>query len=287
MNRSCFRWGMQEQLAEEEFQLDALFFDVETTGMQPGQDQIIELCVQHGSGESAKSESWRIRPTVPISAAAQAVHGITVEELRDCPTFDAVAETIRERFSSVKTIVGYNLEFDLGFLQAELARVGLPMLDLRDKHLLDPLILWRRMEPRSLSDAFRRFVGGELQGAHCAANDVAATAQVFLGMLTSFNLTDKQLPELTQICGLARSNWIGPSYHFQWKDCVPVFGFGKHRLKPIADVISEGNGDYLTWLISSDFPDHVKRIARTASSSTPSELQTWLEKEFGEGSRAA
>src|SRR5690606_29034132 len=164
-----------------------IIFDVETTGTDKRRDQIIELCVQYGL-EGASSETWRIRPSVPISPGAQAVHGITMEDLALCPSFGQVAGAIRRVFDQARVLIGYNLAFDIEMLQAEFDRLGQQRLSLAGKQIIDPFRLWQRCEPRTLQDAHRRFVGEEFTSAHSATADVAATGRVLRGMLDRFRL---------------------------------------------------------------------------------------------------
>jgi DNA polymerase-3 subunit epsilon len=95
-----------------------VIFDVETTGIDPSQDQIIELCVQYAPERDAPQQTWRIKPQTPISPEAQSVHGITMDDLRECPDFASYEQTFRNIFESAEVLIGYNLEFDLNFLQS-------------------------------------------------------------------------------------------------------------------------------------------------------------------------
>src|SRR5690606_27708698 len=90
-----------------------LVFDVETTGTDKRRDQVIELCVQFGIEPDARSQTWRIRPDVAISPGAQAVHGISAEDLVGCPRFPEVADAVRAIFDEADVLVGYNLAFDI------------------------------------------------------------------------------------------------------------------------------------------------------------------------------
>lgn len=179
-----------------------VIFDCETTGIDFTQDQVIELCIQHGldngDGKEPVSRTWRIRPDAPIQAAAQAVHGISVEQLAHCPTFADVAEEIAQWFAFADIIVGYNVAFDIQMLQAEYAR--LPelhpagrSLDLTGKQVVDALRLWQKCEPRSLQHAHQRFVGDEFAAAHSARADVAATGRVLAGMIKHFGLDEPRV----------------------------------------------------------------------------------------------
>lgn len=260
---------------------EILIFDVETTGIKPERDQIIELCVQGGIQVNSPSKTWRIKPSVPISPAAEKVHGISMDDLRDCPSFADVANEIREYFEKAEVIIGYNVEFDISFLQAELQRVDQPPVLFNKKSVVDPYVIWRKSEPRNLSSAYERFVGKTMSNAHAAEDDVAATGEVLQGMLESFNLKDLSWEKLGQFCQSSRSQWIGPTYHLQWKENSVVFGFGKHKDRPLREVLEEDDGGYAAWLMRSDFPSHVKAIIQETPRRSQSELKTWIEEQFG------
>ena len=255
--------------------------DVETTGTQVGKDQIIELCIQSGLGKEAPSSTWRFKPEEPISKGAQRVHGISADDLKDCSPFAVYADEIRELLQGFEVLVGYRINFDLDFILAEFRRFKLALPDLSNAALIDPYAIWCKMEPRTLADAHKRFAGGEFSGAHCATDDVAATGRVLSGMLSAFGLEKKSYKEVSALCELKRGSWIGPSYHFQWKNEVAVFGFGKHKSRPILDVAKEDNGSYLRWLAKQDFPQHVIDIAVSAPEKDQQEFKDWLQQNFG------
>jgi DNA polymerase-3 subunit epsilon len=172
-----------------------LIFDCETTGIDTANDQIIELCIQRGLEPSPDAvHTWRIRPSVEIQPAAQAIHGIAMSELAGCPSFAEVADQIAEVFAGADIVVGYNVAFDIEMLQAEYARLGGGRaLDLSGKQIVDALRLWQRCEPRSLQHAHQRFVGNDFALAHSAPADVAATGRVLAGMLKHFKLDEPRV----------------------------------------------------------------------------------------------
>lgn len=180
--------------------------DCETTGIDHRKDQVIELCIQHGLGEDAQRSVWRIRPSVAIEPAAQAVHGISMAELADCPTFAEVVDEIVAAFADVEVFVGYNVMFDIDMLQAELARLGKPPLELGGKLIVDALRLWQQFEPRSLQHAHKRFVGDGFTAAHSASADVAATSRVLSGMLRAFGLGGQDWAQIASVCGPRRTH---------------------------------------------------------------------------------
>ncbi len=237
--------------------------DVESTGKERALDQIIELCLQIGLGEDAEARTWRIRPTVAIHPEATRVHGITVEDLAGCPSFGDVASEVVRLIMEADVIVGYNVAFDLDMLQADLSRARIPPLDLTRKRVVDVLRLWQHVEPRTLVAAHEKFCGGPLVDAHRASADVAATARVLNSMLEAFGLASKDWPEIAAISDPFpnRIAWLGPSPHVQWDASgAVVFGFGKHKGAQVDQI----DGGFLRWVLSKEFPPHVKDICRVA-----------------------
>jgi DNA polymerase-3 subunit epsilon len=261
-----------------------VIFDVETTGTDKRRDQVIELCVQFGL-EGGPSQTWRIKPSVSISPGAQAVHGISAEDLDMCPSFGQVSAAVREVFERAEVLIGYNLAFDIEMLQAEFARLGQPPLDLTGKHVVDPFRLWQQREPRSLQDAHRRFVGGEFLAAHSASADVAATGRVLQGMLTQFKLGEEgalEWSEIARVCEPEREAWVGSSRHVRWDDNGRlVIGFGKHTGTPLSELARGPDAGYLTWVASKDFPVHVREICRRALELDGNDLESWVRRAYG------
>jgi DNA polymerase-3 subunit epsilon len=259
-----------------------IVFDCETTGIDFARDQVIELCVQNGLGDRATSQTWRIKPNVPIAPAAQAVHGITMEMLADCLRFEAYADEIAAVFASAEVIVGYNLSFDIDMIQAEYGRVGRPPLDLSGKKIVDAFRLWQQCEPRSLQHAHRRFVGDEFAAAHSASADVAATGRVLVGMLQHFELSDRDWAQIASVCDPGRASWVGPSRHLRWDGEVIVLGFGKHMGMALHELAAGPDRGFLRWVLDRDFPPHVMEICRAALEQPSHELHTWARQRFGQ-----
>ncbi|HET6612111.1 MAG TPA: 3'-5' exonuclease [Kofleriaceae bacterium] len=259
-----------------------IVFDVETTGTDKRSDQIIELCVQLGLAHQAPTRVWRIKPDVPISPGAQAVHGISMQDLEDCPKFSEVADEVCEVIARADVLVGYNVAFDIDMIQAELARMGAAPVDLSEKKIVDAFRLWQQCEPRSLQDAHRRFVGAEFACAHSAAADVSATGRVLLAMVEAFGLEGKGWNDIARVCEPDRRTWIGPTRHIRrGEDGLPILGFGRHAGAPLLSLAQgEGRG-YLRWIIGRDFPPHVRDICQKLFELTPAEFLPWLESTYG------
>lgn len=232
--------------------MKALTFDTETTGINAQVDQIIELCVMP-LGEDPIT--WRIYPSVQVSESAQAVHGISMDKLMGCPSFDQIEGEVREIFEEAEVLIGYNVGFDIAMLCAEFDRIKEP-LDLSSKIIIDPFKLWQQKEPRSLSHAHQRFLGEQLEGAHAAENDVIGTIRILDAMCEEWGITGISWADLALICEPERANYVGMTHHFVWNEYgVASFGFGKHKGEPL-----HARKGYLQWMRGQSFPPDVHRV---------------------------
>lgn len=257
-----------------------IVFDVETTGTSAKTDQIIEICIQFGLERESKVKTWRIKPDTAISPGAARVHGISMDDLRDCPKFEELSDEFIEIFTSADAIVGYNVEFDISFIQEEFSRCGKKQIQLKETAVIDPYRIWAKQEPRNLSAACKRFAGHKLENAHSAEADVKGTAAVLLGMQKEFNLEGSSIEELAGLSGLSRELWVGPSKHFVFKNDTVVFGFGKNKERSLFEVANENGGGYLDWILQKDFPEHVKLIIEEAPRTSNEEITKWAKEKF-------
>ena len=145
-----------------------LFFDIESTGLNIASDSIIELCfVKVFPDGEQRVKTWRVKPwdyerncQRPINPSAQAVHGISAEDLADCPTFYQIMDEVVEWLSG-SDLAGFNsAKFDLPMLAEEIERVRRFMqvnidIDLHKKKMVDVQTIFHKMEPLNLKDAYR------------------------------------------------------------------------------------------------------------------------------------
>lgn len=157
--------------------------DIESTGLDPIVDHVVELAVVIGRrGEVTHRQSWLVNPGMPIPAEASAVHGITDALVADLPGFADVAIELGAVLEGC--LVGaYNARFDRAFIAAEWLRTGMsaPQWLLEGFPWIDPLT-WIRVTQRyerskKLVDVCRR-LGITLEGAHRATADAEAALRV-------------------------------------------------------------------------------------------------------------
>jgi DNA polymerase-3 subunit epsilon len=181
-------------------------FDTETTGVDSGRDRIVTAAVITRAGAEGSSErrTWLVDPGVEIPAAATAVHGVTTERARaegvsPDEALPEIASLLAEALTSGIPVVGFNVAYDLGILEAELARHDLPTLGERlggpsaevIRPLVDPLVLDRfldrfRRGKRTLSDLCAVYGVTPDADLHAADADVDATLDLVLAIARRF-----------------------------------------------------------------------------------------------------
>ena len=124
-----------------------IVLDTETTGLDPRNgDRLIEIgCIElMNRMPTGKEFHVLINPERDVPLEAQAVHGISTAQLKDKPLFAAVAADFTA-FIGGDTLVIHNANFDIGFLNAELTRVRLPVISM--VRVVDTLAMARRKHP--------------------------------------------------------------------------------------------------------------------------------------------
>jgi DNA polymerase-3 subunit epsilon len=167
-----------------------LGFDTETTGVSPARDRIVTAALITRTGDAITQRTWLIDPGVPIPAMATAVHGITTERARaegqrPAIALAEIADALAGALAAGIPVVGFNVQYDLSILEAELARHGLPTLAERlprgVRPVVDPLVLDRHLDryrrgKRKLVDMCTTYgVDVDEEGLHAADADVLAT----------------------------------------------------------------------------------------------------------------
>lgn len=109
-----------------------IIFDTETTGFDPKTgDRLVEIgCIELvDRRETGQSFHAYFNPERDMPAAAEAVHGLSIQFLSDKPLFATRVDELLE-FLGDAPLIAHNAVFDFGFVNAELARAGRPALDM-------------------------------------------------------------------------------------------------------------------------------------------------------------
>lgn len=170
-----------------------IILDTETTGLNAATgDRVIEIgCVEMVNRRlTGRNLHFYINPEREIDAGAMAVHGITNEFVADKPKFAEIVNEIRDYVQGAEAII-HNAAFDLGFLDMEFQRLGLPTFREHLSGCIDTLLEARRMFPgkRNSLDALcdRLGVSNAHRTLHGALLDAELLAEVYLAMTRGQN----------------------------------------------------------------------------------------------------
>jgi len=246
-----------------------VFFDLETTGVNIAKDRVVELSYYKVFPNGTKEgRTYRVRPTIidalglettmHIPEQASAVHGIYDDDVKDCPTFNEIAQEVAAVFEGAD-IAGYNSNhFDIPLLGEEFLRAGV-QFDLTKRSMIDVFTIFTRKEQRTLSAAYSFYCGKELTDAHSADADTMATYEVLMAQAERYPDLPKDVEGLAQ--------YSAPSQHYadlagklSYNDKGEVvFAFGKYKDVPVSEVLVRDSG-YYGWIMQGDFPQYTKNV---------------------------
>jgi len=162
--------------------------DTETTGLEhENGHRIIEIgCVEVVERRlTRRNLHFYLNPERDIDAAATQVHGMTLEDMRDKPRFADIADEFLAFCEGAEVII-HNAAFDLGFLDAELARLGRGAFRDCCIDVVDTLAMAKEQYPgkRNNLDALceRLMVPHAQRKVHGALLDAELLAEVYLGL---------------------------------------------------------------------------------------------------------
>ena len=196
-----------------------IILDTETTGLEASQGhRVIEIgCVEIVSRRLTGRHFHRyLNPERDIDEAATAVHGITRAQLAREPRFAEVAEEFLAFVEGAELVI-HNAAFDVGFLNAELRRLGGERAPLDNLcRVLDTLALAREMHPgqrNSLDALCKRYgIDNSRRELHGALLDARILAEVYLAMTggqSALELSESRAAVST--LGLPSARWQRPA----------------------------------------------------------------------------
>ena len=263
-----------------------IVFDLETTGLDLVNDRIIQISYIKvmPSGEELR-ESFFVNPGRHIPAEVEALTGISDGDVASAKTFKDLASTLEATFKGCD-FAGYNSNhFDIPMLAEEFLRAGIDF-DFSRCRLIDAQTIFHKMERRNLAAAYKFYCGRKMEDdfqAHRADEDTEATYRVLMGELDKYSPEvqeepDRQLPN--DMDYLAEFSKVNDNVDFAgrivWKPVVDsagkpvmdkdgkplrheVFNFGKHKGKPVVEVLHREPG-YFSWMLAGDFTYNTKQV---------------------------
>ncbi len=253
-----------------------VFFDIEATGLSVVRDRIIQIAmIKYTPGNPEPEElNMLINPGATlISEEARAVHGISNEDVARKPTFEQVAQKIYN-FVGDSDLAGYNSNrYDIPMLMEEFHRAGLE-LDMDKRSTVDVQRIFYKMEPRTLSAAYRFYCEKHIENAHDALADVRATVEVLKGQLKKYKDVDLIQNEEETIKAPIQNDikvlhdfttdlkTIDATQKLKYNsEGTVVFNFGKYVNQPAAEVLYKDR-NYYNWILTKEFSSQVKQMVR-------------------------
>ncbi|MCC8134930.1 MAG: 3'-5' exonuclease [Tannerellaceae bacterium] len=235
-----------------------VFFDLETTGINIVKDRIVEISFVkvHPNGKE-ESKTRRINPGMPISPESTAIHGITDEDVKDCPTFKEIAKSLAAQIEGCD-LAGFNSNrFDIPMLVEEFLRAGVD-LDLNKRKFVDVQTIFHKMEQRTLSAAYKFYCNKTLENAHTAEADTYATYEILQAQLDRYPELQNDVNHLSQFSSFNNNvDFAGRMIYNE--DGKEVINFGKYKGQLVDDVLKNDPG-YYSWIMNGDFPLNTKKM---------------------------
>jgi DNA polymerase-3 subunit epsilon len=211
-----------------------------------------------------------VNPGIPINPQAIKIHGITDQDVKDAPGFADLAKILLKDLEGCD-LAGFNSnKFDIPLLVEEFLRVNVDF-DPKKRKFIDVQVIFHKMEQRNLSAAYRFYCKKELKDAHSAAADTMATFEVLQAQLEMYKDAEYKSPDgsvqqkiMNDMEFLSEFSSHNKNVDFAGRiiynqDGVEVFNFGKHKGKPVVEVLEKEPG-YYSWMMNGDFPLYTKKV---------------------------
>jgi DNA polymerase-3 subunit epsilon len=230
--------------------------DLETTGTNLGTDRIIEIAIVKLLPDGNQVVKRKIiNPQILIPKAVTDLHGITDEMVKDAPVFKQVAHELKQILDGCD-LAGYNSNrFDIPMLVEEFLRAGVDF-DMKNRRLVDIQKIFHLMEQRTLSAAYKFYCNKIHEAAHSAEADAMVTLEIFHAQLERYPDLGNTVESVLKVIG--EEVIIDLARRFTLENGVEIFNFGKHKGRPVCDVL-KAEPQYYDWMMRGDFPMHTKQ----------------------------
>jgi DNA polymerase-3 subunit epsilon len=235
-----------------------VFFDLETTGINPATDRIVEISYLkiHPNGKE-ESHTYRVNPGRPIPREATAIHHITDEMVAGCPGFKEIGQLIANDIKGCD-LAGFNSNrFDIPLLAEEFLRNEIE-LDMSTRKFIDVQVIFHKMEQRNLSAAYRFYCNKELEDAHSAEADTRATYEVLKAQLERYPDLQNDVAFLSEFSTQNHNVDFAGKFIYNNKG-EEVFNFGKYKDVSVEEILKKDPG-YYGWMMNGDFALNTKNV---------------------------
>ena len=239
------------------------FFDIESTGLNPQLDRIIDLAiVKLLPAGGRETVTFRVNPGVPIPPGSTRIHGITDADVAGAPLFRDVVRDVLAAFEGCD-LAGFNVvRYDLVLLSSECARAGAPF-EATGRRIFDAQRIFHQRERRDLAAALKFYCNLDHEGAHGALADVEATIKVLEGQYAAYHDLPSDPDALHAYCNPMDAFRADSQGKLRWQDGEVVIAFGKNSGARLRDLARDNPG-YLKWMLAMDFPEDTKALVQDA-----------------------
>ena len=235
-----------------------VFFDLETTGIDIAKDRIVEISmvkVMPNGEEIVKTR--RINPGMPIPPESTAIHGMTDEDVKDCPKFKEIAKSLAAQIEGCD-LAGFNSNrFDIPMLAEEFLRAGVDV-DLNRRKFIDVQTIFHKMEQRNLTAAYKFYCNKDLANAHSAEADTMATYEVLKAQLDRYPELENDVNFLSKYSSFTNNVDFAGRMVYNEKG-QEVINFGKYKGRLVEEVL-KSDPSYYAWIMNGDFPLNTKKM---------------------------
>jgi len=235
-----------------------VILDLETTGVSIATDRIVEISALKVLPGGA--EDWltmRLNPGIPISPEATRIHGISDADVANAPHFKDVAKRIAS-FLEGCDLAGFNsMKFDIPILCEEFLRVNFDFNPAKHRYV-DVQVIFHKKEQRTLGAAYRFYCNRELENAHSAQADAAATYEILKAQLDRYPDLENDIEKLSSFSAFNNNADLAGRIVFN-EQGKEIFNFGKHKGKAVELVFKE-EPSYYSWMMNGDFPLNTKQV---------------------------
>ncbi|MEG2284307.1 MAG: PolC-type DNA polymerase III [Eubacterium sp.] len=227
-------WGNQK----EDFDGEFIFFDLETTGLVPGKDNIIEIAaVKIKNRHIVDTFSTMVNPHRKVSSFITNLTGITNQMVEEGAEEEEAVRSFRE-FCGDLILVAHNAKFDMGFMDIALDLYGFK----KEITVIDTLAMSRTLIPgigkhnlKKLASYFKVDMGNH----HRALDDSVCSAKIFIKLMELAQ--KKDVFETSKLNGLLGKDQIVKSadtYH------IIIYAKNQKGLKDLYKIVSEAHIHY-------------------------------------------
>lgn len=237
-----------------------IFFDLETTGLDVSTDRIVELCyIKVEPNGNEETCSMRINPERHIPEESSNIHGITDDDVKDCPTFKQVAAKLWHTFEGCD-LAGFNSnKFDIPMIVEEFMRAGID-IDLSKRKFIDVQNIYHKMERRNLVAAYKFYCGKDLTDAHSAIADTKATYEVLQAQLDKYpDELQNDIQFLSDFSRMGNNIDFAGRFVYAEDGVTEMVNFGKYKGKTVKEVLAK-DPSYYSWMMRGDFTMNTKQV---------------------------